>query len=197
MFRCLRHNTAVMTLWRCSGMAHRLRAGPHPDASRAHPVFTSCQPCTAGRHQPSAAPSGCDRLFNPQTTQPPPAARPSALPIACRPGWPGPQQPQQGPSRLPSGETHQRSPAGLPQAAPGLSQGQRRGAWGEPCSLALGGRHHIARPQKGWAITWGESKSTRCEGEAVGREGCWANPRRWRRDRNGGSGGGVGGCGCW
>ncbi len=128
-------------------MVHRLQAGPHPDASRAHPVFTACQLCTAGRHQHPAAPSSCDRLFNPQTTQPPPATRARPLPTGCTRPAAGPQQPREGPSRPPAGEPHQGGPAGLPQAAPGPSQGQRRGAWGEPCSLALGGHHHIARPE--------------------------------------------------
>jgi hypothetical protein len=127
-----------MSLWRCMGMAHRPQASPHPDASRAQPVFTTCHPCTAGRHQPSVAPSWCDRLFNPQTTQPQPGTRAPPLPIGCSPAAPGPQRPQPGAPGPACGGPHQRCPAGLPQAAPAPSQAERRGAWGEPCSLALG-----------------------------------------------------------
>lgn len=130
-------------------MAHRLRAGPHPDASRAQPVFTTCHPCTAGRHQPSAAPSSCERLLNPQTIQLPPAAAASALPIDCTRLPAGPQQPRQGAPRLVAGGTHQRRPAGLPQAAPGHSQGQRRGHGGNPCPLALGDAIRSRDPKTG------------------------------------------------
>ena len=151
-----------------TGSRH-LQAGPHPDASRAQPVFTACRLCTAGRHQHPAAPSRCDRLLNPQTTQLPPATRPSALPIGCTRPAAGPQQPQECPSRLPDGEPHQGRPAGLPQAAPGPIQGQRRGVWGEPCPHALGGRHHIARP---------EIDPKRADGRGMGkaRAVLWAPP---------------------
>lgn len=129
-----------------------------PALSRTQPVLTSCRLCTAGCHQPSAAPSGCDRLLNPQTTQPPPAPAPSTLPIGCSWPAPGPHQPQQGAPGPVTGGTHQRGLAAPPQAIPGRSQGERRGVWGEPCSLALGGSHHITRPQTGRG--WGAPRTT-------------------------------------
>ena len=155
---CLGVYDITLLLCRYGGMAHRLQASPHPDASRAQPVFTTCHPCTAGRHQPSAAPSSCDRLLNPQTTQLPPAAAASALPIGCTRLPAGPRQPQQGAPAPVAGGTHQRLPAGLPQAAPGHSQGQRRGGMGGTLLARAGGRHHITRPQMGWG--WGAPRTT-------------------------------------
>lgn len=120
---------------------------PQPDAAGAHrlsPVHSRAPPHPSSTHQLSTPVQSANDPAATSHQGPPSADR---LPARPAPPSGGPQQPQEGPSRLPAGEPHQGRPTGLPQAAPGPSQGQRRGAWGEPCSHALGGRHHIARPE--------------------------------------------------
>lgn len=143
-------------------MAHRLQASPHPDASRAQPVFTACQPCTAGRHPHPAALTSCERLFNPQTIQPPPATRARPLLIVCRPGWPRPQVALSSPRKGPLSCRLVNHTRDAPQACPRPPQGPARGSAGGGMGGTLPARargtpshhatpkglgHHIARPE--------------------------------------------------
>lgn len=143
------------------------RGRPRRDASRAQPVLTQASTDPSrwplGLTCPPAGLSSCKRLFNPQTIQPPPAARPSALPIGCSL-----------PSAAPVGRhLHRvwwRTPARPRSHAlgpPGPSHGQSRGGMGGTLlARARGTPSHHATPNG----VGGGSAARR--GEVWGRELC-------------------------